>query len=296
MDPNCTSDTGQDLSYIPYCFTWKNIKKFKVNPILSHSVKIWEDVHKYTKWQSPSPQRHLLHLVVPPALRDPSFSLWAQKGIERIEDLYQGDILRYFGYIRANSHIPSMHFFCFLQRRHFIQSKQGGSLERPRHSPLESVLFEDKPTKHNHKYIIYYQNTQYSLFAPTVNQKLAHWCICCGHKLRKWWSDIESILGKVLSQDISLSPVTIMLGDLTDLKLPSQRIKGFVSLAITAAKRCITAKWNHEDLPNITRWIKKVNSCAPLEKITYTIRGNLHLFHKTMDDLHGIGSLHRLID
>lgn len=56
-----------------------------------------------------------------------------------------------------------------------------------------------------------------------------------------------------------------------------------MSLAVTAANRCVTTKWNHGDPPDITQWINEVNLCCklPLEAA----------YSCDQDDLYGVRSL-----
>ncbi len=100
-------------------------------------------------------------------------------------------------------------------------------------------------------------------------------------KLACWTSEIEDILKVTLNMEFCLSPSTALLGDLSKLKFTSSCSANFFSLAITAAKKCVTLAWKKEEAPSVTHWINELSSCMPLEKITFNLKGSPHLFLKT---------------
>uniref|UniRef100_A0A3B4X6N3 Reverse transcriptase domain-containing protein n=1 Tax=Seriola lalandi dorsalis TaxID=1841481 RepID=A0A3B4X6N3_SERLL len=131
-----------DLSHIPYCFNIKTITKCTNNPIITHSLRIWDKINHFLGLgTSLSP---LTPIGSNPSLdfvqKDLGFKIWGQKNINKIGDLYDGNTLKSFQQLRDSCQLPATHFYRYLQLRHFIRSQLGGALEKPEISQLESLL------------------------------------------------------------------------------------------------------------------------------------------------------------
>uniref|UniRef100_A0A3B4WXR4 Reverse transcriptase domain-containing protein n=1 Tax=Seriola lalandi dorsalis TaxID=1841481 RepID=A0A3B4WXR4_SERLL len=79
----------EDLSHIPYCFNIKTMTKCTNNPIITHSLRIWDKINRFLGLgTSLSP---LTPIGSNPSLdfvqKDLGFKIWGQKNINKIGDL-----------------------------------------------------------------------------------------------------------------------------------------------------------------------------------------------------------------
>ena len=69
---------------------------------------------------------------------------------------------------------------------------------------------------------------------------------------------------------LPLDPQTCLLGDTTNIE--------FLSLALCVARKCIAITWKSDSQFSTGRWVSEINSCVPLEKMTYTLRKDYNTF------------------
>ncbi len=71
------------------------------------------------------------------------FKMWMNKGMIRIKDVYEDNILQSFESLVVKFHIPQKHFFKYLQLRSFITTCLKGSTQLPPLSILENCTLQD---------------------------------------------------------------------------------------------------------------------------------------------------------
>ncbi len=95
---------GLTLDSFLYSAPLKELKKRTDNPFVKNIIVIWYEAHKY---HGDLPVRD--HFS--PAKKDMGFKLWINKGMIRLKDLYEDNILKSFDNLVAKFHIPQKHFF-----------------------------------------------------------------------------------------------------------------------------------------------------------------------------------------
>lgn len=100
-------------------------------------------------------------------------------------------------------------------------------------------------------------------------------------KVRPFWFDFCDTMTKVTGVTFPLDPELCLLGNLTSISrfLPKSQIK-FVEIALCVARKCLTVTWKSDSYLHIDRWSSEINSCIPLEKITYSLRKGYGTFLK----------------
>lgn len=68
------------------------------------------------------------------------FKAWSNKGIEKLQDVYEDCILMSFNELKAKFDIPQKHFFQYLQLRSFILAHLNNSVRQPPFSILETQI------------------------------------------------------------------------------------------------------------------------------------------------------------
>lgn len=98
-------------------------------------------------------------------------------------------------------------------------------------------------------------------------------------KLNTFWHDFSDIIRKLLGLHLPIDPQTCLLGDTTNIDARLRKAqKRFLSLALCVARKCIAIMWKSDSQLSIGRWVSEMKSCAPLEKITYTLRNDYNTF------------------
>ena len=98
-------------------------------------------------------------------------------------------------------------------------------------------------------------------------------------KLNTFWHDFSDIVTKLLGVHLPLDPQICLLGDTTNIDARLRKPqKKFLSLALCVARICIAVAWKSDSRLSIRRWVSEMNSCVPLEKITYTLRKDYDTF------------------
>ena len=92
-------------------------------------------------------------------------------------------------------------------------------------------------------------------------------------KVRSFWYDFCDTLTKITGSTFPLDPELCLLGDFTSLNRSSTKSQiKCMEMALCVARKCITLTWTSDSPLLIDRWSLEMNSCIPLEKITYSLR------------------------
>ncbi len=136
---------GLSLDSFLYSAPLKELKKRSDNPFVKNTIVIWYEAHKYLR------DLPVLSRFSPiwgndnfsPAKKDMGFKMWMNKGMIRIKDVYEDNILQSFESLVVKFHIPQKHFFKYLQLRSFITTCLKGSTQLPPLSILENCTLQD---------------------------------------------------------------------------------------------------------------------------------------------------------
>lgn len=128
------------LAGIPFIKSYHALKDGTSNPFIIHTSKLWSTIQLRTRSVKLLHSNTPFHTnpALPPVLRDGLTKRWHSMGIKTFGDLYDDNILKSFEQLKDSFNIPAMHFFKYLQVRHFICSQQGG---HP--TPLESPVTDN---------------------------------------------------------------------------------------------------------------------------------------------------------
>ncbi len=115
------------------------------NPFVNNTIVIWYEAHTYLRdlpvLSRFSPIWGNDHFS--PAKKDMGFKMWMNKGMIRIKDVYEDNILQSFESLVVKFHIPQKHLFKYLQLRSFITTCLKGSTQLPPLSILENCTLQD---------------------------------------------------------------------------------------------------------------------------------------------------------
>ena len=100
-----------------------NLSGHTNNPVVSSTLKIWYQFRRHFKFTSASTLAPLLgnHLFRP-ALSDPTFSVWHEKGLRTLRELYKDNTFRRFTDISSKFELPTSHLFRYFQIRYCTKS------------------------------------------------------------------------------------------------------------------------------------------------------------------------------
>ncbi|KAM9308203.1 uncharacterized protein PAF06_012368 [Gastrophryne carolinensis] len=124
------------------------VPKFRIlnhNPIMTHSLQIWDD-HKFSCGLA-SPHLPLLPLwdnpMFPPACLDPArFRNWKEVGIYKVQDCFQGASISTFQQFRDKYDLSTKDFFGYLQLAHFLKEEGGRFRLHPLRRDAKKILEE----------------------------------------------------------------------------------------------------------------------------------------------------------
>lgn len=116
------------------------LKKHTLNPFVKNTVIVWYEVLKYLKENAALSQFSPIwgNKNFTPGTNDLGFKIWANKGINKISDLYDNNVLLSFTDVKQRFNIDGKHFFKYLQIRHFIKQTQN-SLNMPSLNTIEMI-------------------------------------------------------------------------------------------------------------------------------------------------------------
>uniref|UniRef100_A0A8P4GNT1 Reverse transcriptase zinc-binding domain-containing protein n=1 Tax=Dicentrarchus labrax TaxID=13489 RepID=A0A8P4GNT1_DICLA len=99
-----------------------SVANVSTSPVVTQSLKIWLHFRKHFGLQGPSTLAPVFHNHnFKSSTMDSAFQLWSDSGILSIKDLYDKGTYMSFTDLSATFKLPSLHLFCFLQVRHFVQ-------------------------------------------------------------------------------------------------------------------------------------------------------------------------------
>ena len=93
-------------------------------------------------------------------------------------------------------------------------------------------------------------------------------------EVRPFWHDISST-----GVNVPVDPELWLLGNFKYLSF-SKRCTTQIHWTCCVAKKCIAVSWKSDSTLLIDRWSVEMNSCIPLEKITYCLRKCYNTFLK----------------
>lgn len=150
----------------------------KCNPIIYNSIRVWHDLSRYLgrKDVKSSLSPIVQNPDFPAGTSSSVFSLWGDRGIHVIGDLFKDDIFLYFGQLQDIFDIPKQHFIGYLQIRHVVSSLTTSfSLNLPCND-AEKFILERQNSKH-------FISSFYSLLVSVGTYKLPN-------SSRKWGIDL----------------------------------------------------------------------------------------------------------
>lgn len=136
---------GLSLDSFLYSAPLKVLIKGTDNPFVKNTIAIWYEAHKFLG-DLPDLSRFSPlwgNDQFCPGKKDLGFKLWMNKGVSRLSDLYEDDILMSFDKLVAKFHIPQKHFFKYLQLRSFIFSYSKNLGKIPPMSTLEQLTLQN---------------------------------------------------------------------------------------------------------------------------------------------------------
>ena len=106
-------------------------------------------------------------------------------------------------------------------------------------------------------------------------------CTWLCNKIRPFWHDLCDVLTSITGTTFPLDPELCLLGNFTSVSdsLTRTQMK-FIDIALCVARKCIAITWKSDSPLLIDRWTSEMNSCIPLEKITYNLRKRYQTFIK----------------
>ncbi len=121
------------------------------NPFVKNTLIVWNEAQR-TLGEVPA-----LSYFAPiwgnkdfsPGKNYSGFKHWALKGIQKIGDLFEGDMLMPFNKLRDKFGNPKTHFFKYLQVRSYIRIKQHYSMSIPLLTGLEQIMFNEELSTNN---------------------------------------------------------------------------------------------------------------------------------------------------
>lgn len=145
----------QTISKLPlnlylYSANLKTLKRQTANPFVKNTIDIWFKVHRHIGDAPFISQFSPIwgNEQFAPGRADGGFKTWADKGVQKIGDLYDQGTLLTFNELSIKYLIPSKHFFKFLQLKHFILSKRCEALSEPPLSCLENIMLKHGQGRH----------------------------------------------------------------------------------------------------------------------------------------------------
>uniref|UniRef100_A0A8C6SR27 Reverse transcriptase domain-containing protein n=1 Tax=Neogobius melanostomus TaxID=47308 RepID=A0A8C6SR27_9GOBI len=138
----------QTISKLPlklyiYSSKVKSLRRQVTNPFLKNSINTWYKAHEHVGDMPSISQFSPIwgNTLFTPGRADGGFKIWADKGVQKIGDLYEGGALLTFNDLCLKYSIPPKHFFKYLQLKHFISS-HCEALREPPLSCLEDIMIK----------------------------------------------------------------------------------------------------------------------------------------------------------
>lgn len=94
------------------------------------------------------------------------------------------------------------------------------------------------------------------------------------------WISVTEKLSTILGCRIPLSPSLCLLGDITQVTLPT-KYRNPLLISLTIAKKVIVQNWKSKKSCHITHWINLLTEYISIEKITAYKKNNISVFNET---------------
>ena len=99
-------------------------------------------------------------------------------------------------------------------------------------------------------------------------------------KLHGFWQGVCDTISSIHRVVFPLDPEVCLLGNFTNTNLRQSHTIKLTEILLAIAKKCIALKWKLDSSLPVAMWLSEVNSCIPLEKITYCLRNKLKTFYR----------------
>uniref|UniRef100_A0A3Q3ENM7 Reverse transcriptase domain-containing protein n=1 Tax=Kryptolebias marmoratus TaxID=37003 RepID=A0A3Q3ENM7_KRYMA len=211
-----------------------NPSGFTSNLLVRSVLKIWNQFRRHFKFNSASTLAPLLknHLFQP-ALTDPTFLSWENKGLTCFKDLYKEGIFRSFTDLSSEFHLPASHLFRYFQIRHCTRVLFPGFPSKPPNFQWEMFLSWD-PLQRSFISKVYTE-ILLSDSSPIVKVKRA-WELELGlHFHEDWW---EIALKKIHTSSICARLSLIQFKVLFRVHLSKTRLSQILSSALDICDKC----------------------------------------------------------
>ncbi len=124
------------------------VTSLRANPVISASLKIWNQLRKTLGLQGPSVLSPLYkNHAFKPSNSDPTFKTWHDKGIISIKDLYIDRVFSSYADLSSKFHLPSSHLFHFFRIRDFVKNNFPHFPNRPPETLIDTLLAVDPKRK-----------------------------------------------------------------------------------------------------------------------------------------------------
>jgi len=117
------------------------ISVFTSNPVVIHSIKIWDQFRRAFKFTDLSLAAPLIknHMFVP-SMMDEAFNVWVGSGVGALSDLYIENKFASFEQLQQKYGLHKSFFYRYLQLRGFVASNSNCFPLSPPESLLETIL------------------------------------------------------------------------------------------------------------------------------------------------------------
>ena len=108
-------------------------------------------------------------------------------------------------------------------------------------------------------------------------------CLWSCPYVKDFWKQVAVFLQHVLKVSIPLFPKLFLLGIFPEnCTIEYAKVKLLI-LGITLAKKVISSTWKKRGELQVQIWIKEMLEKLPLEKISFTLKDKVHIFHQIWD-------------
>lgn len=96
-------------------------------------------------------------------------------------------------------------------------------------------------------------------------------------KIQHFWDEVYKAINQIFQVIIPRDLTVAVLG-ITPPGMHGRTTAYLLNILFTAALKCITISWMKTESPSFSAWIQKVKELYQMEKITYLLRLQLHIF------------------
>lgn len=217
-----------------------NFSGFTDNPVVISTLKIWFQFRRYLNSTSPSISAPLLknHLFQP-ALSDPTFSTWYDKGLKTFKDFYRDGTFRSFADLSSEFQLPPSHLFRYFQIRHCAKSLFPAFPSSPPLQLWEEFLSPDPPQK---SFISKIYNKLLNHDTSSITKVKAAWEGELGLELHDTWWDVA--LNKIHSSSTCARLTLIQFKVLYRVHFSKARLSQIFPTVTDSCDKCHTSPCN----------------------------------------------------